>query len=407
MDDYLEIDLKKIIKKLLAKWFWILGVTLAVGLAAFFFFFQEPDVFEAKAMIALIQPRYEAHFDSNITTANPAMPGEELITNVALSNEIVQKLFPEWSAPQKAEISLESKGAVVILSVKSDTPEEAAELANLWADLTIKQLNSTYYGIDDAQVGYFQDQLEQAKLARGQSSDALVKFASTDLSNYLKIQLGNINAQVGTLQKKQALEAAIFDVQGILDYLPGDDPDTLVRQNDLLNFTLIQSRVYASQVVAGLAGSPIQMQLAYQTSTEGTTYRDFTAILKEWIVVLNASIAELDVTNAPLSAEVTALQSQIKDIQMERSLLETDYNLNESTYKTLKTKLEEVLLNFNPERGNAQVLSRAIPPVGSLPDGTVKNTLIAMVAGMILSIIAVLLLDWWKAEDKPLEETKA
>lgn len=420
MDDYLEIDLKKIIRTLFDKKFWIIGVTLAIGLAVFLFFFLKPDEFESKAMIALIQPRYEAQFDSDITTTDPAMPGEALITNAALSNEIVQQLFTEWSEPQKDEmsldsfkenalkVSLESKGAVVTLSVKANTPEEAARLANLWADLTTKLLNSTYYGIDEAQVVYFQDQLEQAKLARDTSSNALVEFAATDISNYLGIQLSNIDAQVGdTLQRKQLFEAAVFDIQGLLDYLPDADPEASVRQNDLLNFTLIQTRVYGSPVVTGLAGSPTQLQLAYQASNESITYREFVATLKDWIIVLDASIAELDVTNQALAAQVTALQSQINNIQMDRSLLETDYDLNESTYKTLKTKLEEVLLNFDPSRGNAQVLSKAIPPEESLPHGTVKNTLIAMVAGIILSSIAVLLLNWWKTEDILLEETKA
>lgn len=148
------------------------------------------------------------------------------------------------------------------------------------------------------------------------------------------------------------------------------------------------------------------MQLAYETSSQGMTYRDFLATLTDWIVVLNASIAELDVTNDSLAAQVTAHQSQIKNIRMECSLLETDYSLNESTYKTLKTKLEEVLLNFDPLRGNAQVLSKAIPPEESLPHGTVKNTLIAMVAGGILSSIVALLLNWWKTEDILVKETK-
>lgn len=227
MDDYLEIDLKKIIQTLFDKKIWIIGVTLAIGLAIFFFFFLKPDEFESKAMIALIQPRYQAQFGSDIATNVPAIPSEALITNTALGNEFVQKLFLAWSEPQKDEmslvnfsedylkISLENKGAVVILSVKASTPEEAARLANFWADLTTKLLNSTYYGIDEAQVVYFQNQLGQAKLARDTSSDAIVEFAAMDTSDYLNIQLANINAKVADiLQRKQVLEPLFLTCRG-------------------------------------------------------------------------------------------------------------------------------------------------------------------------------------------------
>lgn len=219
MEDYLEIDLKKIIRTLFAKWLWILGFTLAVGVVVFLFFFLKPDTFESRATVALIQPQYEAVFASSIITKDTTMPAEALIKNTALSNEIVPKLFSEWSAPNKDKTPLESfvknqlsvllegNGAVVTLSAKSDTLEEAAKLTNLWASLLTSQLNSAYYGMDESQVTYFEAQLEQAKIARDKSSDAIVKFEETDISNYLEIQLADIDACVADMiQKKTVLE---------------------------------------------------------------------------------------------------------------------------------------------------------------------------------------------------------
>lgn len=191
-----------------------------------------------------------------------------------------------------------------------------------------------------------------------------------------------------------------------MDYIPGDNPDAPVRQKDLINFTLIQTRVYASPVVTGLTGSPAQLQLSYQTSTEGITYRKFVATLNDWIEVLNTSIEELDLSNEALSSEVTDLRSQIEAIDLERSLLELNYSLNESTYKTLRTKLEEVQFNIDAEGGPLQVLSVAIPPEEALPHNTVRNTLIAMVAAGVLAVIAVLLLDWWKSDKETEEEAQ-
>lgn len=420
MDDVIEIDIKKIIRKLLGKWYWIVGSAFVVGLATFLIFFLKPDVFESKVMVALIQPRYEANFNSDITTSDITSPTEAFIKNAVLTNEIVAQLFQIWVGSetkdvtidafteQNLTVSLEGKGTIVNLSVKSDTAEKAAELANLWGELAVKQINSTYFGIDQEQVTYFETQLAEAITARNNSSNALVEFAATDISSYLGIQLTNLNAQVGdTIQRKKVLESAVFDVLGILDSIKGTQPEALVRQGDLLNFTLVQTRVYGSPVVAGLASSPMQLQLGWDTGTDELTNAEFTQAMQSWNDVLQSQIDELALLNEDLASQVTSLQSQIKSINLERSLLETDYSLNEDTYKNIKTKLEEVQLNIQTADGNAKVLSTAIPPAEALPHNTVKNTLIAAVAAGVLSVFAVLLLDWWKSEDDLIEEPKA
>jgi len=420
MDDYLEIDIKKLIKNLLSRWQWIIGVTLLAGIAVFLMLYLKEDTFEAKAKIALIQPRFEAQFNSNITTSDIEMPSEGFITNAVMSNDILVELFAAWSNPEKNEIplekfaennlsvSLESKGAIVTLISKAKTPEEAAELANLWAELAVKQINSTYYGIDVDKVAYFQEQMELAKTARLESGDALVEFAAKDNSNFLQIELNNLNAKAGdTLQRRMVLEAAESDVMGILDYLQGYDLDAIARQSDMLNFTLIQSRVYGSPVVTGLAGSPIQLQLVVNSTDDQLTNREFIETLNNWTEMLRSEIVALQEEHAALISEITSLQSTIKAIQQERSLLETDYSLNESTFKTLKTKLEEVTLNIDTADGNAKLLSEALPPQEAIPHNTVRNTLIALIAAGVLTSIAILLIDWWKTDEKSEKERRA
>ena len=298
MDDYLEIDIKEILKKLISKWYWIIGAALLIGLATFFFFYLKKDIYESKAIIALVQPRFEAQFKSNITTSDLAMPSEGFLTDAVLSNEIVQELFAAWTNPEKNEVPLESfkkslnvtlnsKGAVIILAVRATTPQEAADLTNLWAELAVKQINTTYYGIDADQVVYFEEQIESAKFAYDKSGDDLIEFAAKDNSDYLQIQLDNVNAKVGdTLQRRAVLEAAESDVMGMVQYLGAYDLEAIVRPSDLLNFTLIQSRVYGSSVVSGLDGSPIQLQLVIDSNEQDLTNREFIEVLNGWTATL-------------------------------------------------------------------------------------------------------------------------
>lgn len=420
MEDYLEIDIKKIIKKLISKWYWIFGAALLIGVSTFLFFFLKKDIYESKSMIALVQPRFQAEFGSDITTSDLTMPSEGFLTDAVMSNEIVQELFSAWTNPEKDEIPLEkfvknnlsvtlnSKGAVVVLAAKAETAQEATDLANLWAELAVKQINTTYYGIDADQVVYFEEQIESAKLAYDTSGDALVEFAAKDNSDYLQIQLNNINAKVGdTIQRRMVLEAAESDVIGMVEYLGNYEPEAIVRPSDLLNFTLIQSRVYGSPVVSGLAGSPIQLQLVAESTGEDITNQEFIEVLNGWSATLRTKMLNLDEENIALVSEITELQSVIKEIHQERSLLETDYSLNESTYKTLKTKLEEVRINIDSTDSNAKMLSVALPPEEAIPHNTVRNTLIALIAATILASIAILLIDWWKTDKEPEEEAQA
>lgn len=436
MDDYLEIDIKEILKKLISKWYWIIGAALLIGLATFFFFYLKKDVYESKAIIALVQPRFEAEFKSGITTSDLAMPSEGFLTDAVLSNEIVQELFAAWTNPEKNEVPLESfvknrlavtlhsKGAVITLAVKATTPKEAADLANLWAELAVKQINTTYYGIDANQIVYFEEQIESAKTAYDKSGDDLIEFAAKDNSDYLQIQLDNVNAKVGdTLQRRAVLEAAESDVMGMVQYLGAYDLEAIVRPSDLLNFTLIQSRVYGAPVVSGMVGSPnrvygssvvpglansgVQLQFVVESTEEDLTNREFIEVLNGWTATLQNEMSNLDAENTALVSEIMELQSAIKTFQQERSLIETDYELNETTYKTLKTKLEEVRLNIDSTDSNTKLLSTALPPEEGIPHNTVRNTLIALIAASVLSSIAILLIDWWKTDKEPEEEAQA
>lgn len=420
MDDVIEIDIKKYIRKILSKWKWILGVTLIAGLAIFLFFYTKADVYKAKAVLVISKPRYEVRLGSDITTSVFAVPSEEFISNAVHSGGILSTLFSEWDDPKKGtvdldqfvannlEVSIEGKGTVIVLSVKSASPEESAKLANLWAELAAAQINLSYYGIDPNQVQNFTDQLDNARLVRENTGNALVEFSKTDQTEFLLIKQQNLNARVAdAFQRKQVLEAAEFDVLGMLDYLEDYSPDELARQGDLLNFTLIQTRVYGSPVAGGLASSPNQLQLVYQSSTESLTNQEFIDILKTWVKVLQSSIQELEEQSTSLISEVTALQAQIKDIGKRRGFLETDFTLSDSTYTTLRTKVEEVLLNDQTSSGNAKLLSEASVSTQPLPHNTVTNTIIAMVGSALLSIIVVLISDWWRTEEESAEDTKA
>lgn len=48
MDDYLEIDLRKIIQNILSKWYWVVIPAAVIGIAVFLYLFLlMPDIYKA------------------------------------------------------------------------------------------------------------------------------------------------------------------------------------------------------------------------------------------------------------------------------------------------------------------------------------------------------------------------
>ena len=430
MDDVIEIDLRKIIKDLLVNWKWIVGFTLLAGAAAFAFSQLQPRVYSATALIAITRPRYLPNFDEQYQTVNNNPPTSNAIIDLANSDEIFRGLYQEWQSPRKANTtpreflerylnaSAGKDPATVVLKVTADTSEEAAKLANAWAESTAQRANQLFSGTGGSQVEDFKAQVDAVEKNLSAAEAALADFESRNQISVLNNQLASLLAQqTDALRRQRLIEITIGDVKGLAAQMDGLSDGSLAPNSLQTDFLVLQLRIYNDPNLVSttnrtndnsLGGasslqfqipnqSSVPVQLPDQSSIQSITKSVFVSRMDAWTSALETQSTDLQATLSRLTSQITALQKQIQDLSNQKERLTRDLTNTQAIYSTLLIKYEEVKITSSAMYGNAQVASAATAPIKPDSRNTVRNTIIGLVAGGLLSMFGVLALKWWKS----------
>src|SRR5687768_10655713 len=131
-----------------------------------------PPTYEAAALVAVTEPRYLLQFDPRFQTVNDIQPAAQAYPELAVSDDVLSELLAGVT-PRPANIETLGQlrkivtaepGAdpsLVRLVVRSQDAEEAARLANTWAELFVVRADKLYSGQTEDQVSFFEGQLEQ------------------------------------------------------------------------------------------------------------------------------------------------------------------------------------------------------------------------------------------------------
>ena len=411
MDDVIEIDLRKLILNLLANWKLIIGISFIFGLAAFLYSFLQPDIYQAKAVIAVTKPRYIANFDPQYQTVNTTAPTSKALLDVVNSDVILSQVYDFWQGEQKELVSFDnfrdnaieaSAGgdiSILVLKVMLENPNEAAALANQWAYLSVKRINSLYSGVDDNQILFFDNQIEITTLNLDNAKIALEEFEATDQSSLINNELDSLlETQSTSLRKQRLLENARQDALGILQTLENSNASTQVVSQIYDNFKVLQLRLYSD---SGFEQSPLQLQLSNSPVGESLTVAQLRILINDWVEVLENQYEELEGNSTLVEEQVLAYQQQLRKYYNQHQTLELQYNVIKDTYETLLRKQREVRISSDEHSGDAQVASQSRVPEERMPHNTLRNTAIALVAGGILAVIFVILRDWFKEKNNP------
>jgi uncharacterized protein involved in exopolysaccharide biosynthesis len=278
-----------------------------------------------------------------------------------------------------------------------ENPNEAAALANQWAQISVKRINSLYSGVDDNQILFFDNQIEITTQNLDNAKIALEEFEARDQSTLISNELDSLFAlQSSSLRKQRLLENARQDALGILQTLENSNASTQVVSQIHDNFKVLQLRLYAD---SGFDQAPIQLQLSNSPVGESLTVAQMRVLINDWVEVLEDQYEELEGNSTQVEEQVLAYQQQLRKYYNQRQTLELQYNVIKDTYETLLRKQREVRISSDEHSGDAQVASQARVPEERMPHNTVRNTAIALVAGGILAVIFIIMRDWFKQEN--------
>lgn len=411
MNDELEIDLRKVIRSLLSRWVWIVGIALLAGVAAFGFTFLQPRKYETKAVIALSRPQNLPNFDPRYQSVTPLAINNKVVNDIALGDEIVQILIDEWRDPEKdkvdartfARASLNVEGGkdstVSILAVRLKDAAEAERLARLWAEEVVRRVNTSYSGRDESQVAFFQEQVEMASQQVQAAAKALEEFEARNQTNSLKNQLSSLSTQQQEyLRRLRVIEAVQVDAKLFLEQVKSLPNESLLSSQEQTNLFLLQMRIYGD-TLAGIA-SASQYQLAIPQLTAQTAVGEYEQTLVAWLNALEAQKAELTSAIEALPSQMEELQGKIQALDSERQRLDLEYELAIETLRILTRKLDEASIAVQDSTGYASIAAYPTLPRKAAPRGTLRNTALATLLGGFVSVFGVLVWDWWRSEEE-------
>ena len=413
MDDYFEIDLRKLIKNILRKWYWVLIPAVLIGLGVYIYSSNLPDLYEAKAILALVEPAYQVDFTGQDLRPNQSDPSEGALQSLVLNDKITSALFDLWDCPtnqnctlnqfrnSSLDVEIGERGQLVTLIVTTKDREQSALIANTWADLSINEINRSFYGFAPDLITYFELQAASFKDQLDDAGQRLIDFEADNTISLLKNQLSSLMAsQVETLRGIRVLQQARADSQILLTQLDFELPDDVLDSSYQLSFYLIQSRIFTIPISGETQTvTPLQINVDLPGETGTTTVGEFELLIENWIDVIDERLLNLSSVENTLNSEITSLQAQIQSQENELARLRADYERIESVFEILTLKYDEIRVSM-PERDHGYVRlvsSASVPDPGNkMSHNTNRNMVIGIIIGAILGLAAIVVVDWWQ-----------
>jgi capsular polysaccharide biosynthesis protein len=356
-------------------------VTYVVGLVA-------PQTYTAAALVGIIDRSNVVAFDPRFLPIERDIPIFEPYPALASSEAVLSDLLLHLDdrAPGdgslealRAQLSAALSGDKVLLrlTASADTPEEAASLANAWAEVVVNHASALYEATDVALLARYEEQLA---LARGDVQAARDALAQHDLAVNERAsasELAAAQAEVERLQEEMlALRAIQRDVGAIGAALEADEDLSLGPSlSDLLAETLRPMAENASLPDAAADASPdalfdvVERILAERTEATQNALKS-----------AQVRSAELGEERAEEGAERDELVFVLREAE-DRVLL-------------LAEEAERVRMAAEDSRIKVQLSSRAGVPAKPSSGGTsVRATVLGGLTGILLGVVLALFLE--------------
>ena len=408
-----EIDLRAYVEVLIRRWKWIAGLALGAAVTAFVVSTLLPPTYETSAVVIITQPRYQMQFDPRFETVDDWTPAYKAFPTLATSDDVLQSVVDAYTPSSQAQIeewklgtlsemvtaSSEGDPSLVVLEAGSRSPQDAAAIANLWADALIRRGNEIYSEKED-DVTFFEEQANQAEETLDEADAALIEFQARNQASIVSAQLDSWRrTQNDYLAEQRTVAYIVQDIQGLRDQLaqqPGNRPASLA---DDLTALLLQIKAFDAQ-----ASTPVQLQVSSAEPLSDKSQAEQIGFLDDLVTTLEAKSVEIDGRLTELEPQILALQRQLQEIKAEEDRLTRAHDLARETYTTLARKMEEARIAVQEESGVLQVGSYAAVPEKPVGPRKLLNTAVAGALGLMLGVFGAFAVEWWQGDGEKREQ---
>jgi succinoglycan biosynthesis transport protein ExoP len=305
--------------------------------------------------------------------------------------------------------------SMVRLAVLSGDPEEAARVANAWAELFVARANAIYGSHSEEQVRFFEIQLERAQLELEDAEEARVAFQARNQSALVEVQLASAQQDLRDyLVEQREIERAVRNARAVKVSVADEPVDRLVSPGDDLTALLLQIQAYNVQtsrpvqresedaeveVRPSETGPSVWLQIsdAILLSSERTA-GELAVSLDGLVATLEAREEQIAAQMAALEPRILTLQQRLQEAQTEEDHLIRAHEVARETHVTLARKVEEVRIAAEDTSGEVRLASRAAVPERPASPVKMVNTVVAGTLGLMLGVFGVFAVEWWRGD---------
>ncbi|HBG73894.1 MAG: hypothetical protein A2X25_03215 [Chloroflexi bacterium GWB2_49_20] len=401
-----EIDLRTYFQALWKARKAILIVTFAAALIVFVLsFWVLPSRYQATAYVFVGQPVVEftqSQTDSGLQIL-PILPDIKAVVKLFTAPALLESVLKDpavVAAIGNEEISVTDLIDMVNVSdvgkdqlrlqVTELNPQRAALLANIWAKNGVAVVNDAYGLGAVIQVLKTEELKSQKDFAQAQT--ALEEAYSTSQVPALSAQLDNRTADLAiVLSNISNVRRVLNDLQFFEQGLTGQPGDTPLSLGDGLALTTLRQR----SLTVGNASYTIQIDSA---SFAGFTVSKGLEATSQMRAGLQDQLTRLLSDQTSLEQEIPQLNRDLSNANAQLNQISTKRDQFLGLFTDLSQQEKQVTAAIGLDVNVARLSVEAVPPDKAESRNLLRNTAVAGMLGLLLSVFGTLAVEWWRED---------
>ncbi len=419
-----EIDLRQYLDTLIRWWREIVAITLtAVILTALGIIVLRlvlPAQYEASADVAIVRTVSDVNFDTRFRT-NPEELGVDtvslsarrsallgLVATGAIAQEVITQLgdtltteeqnpatLVEMVEAELATVGTSTDSDLIRITVTTDNAEKAAAIANAWARIYVRIVNTIYGQVPDEVLTSIEAELTNAQQQYLISQANLESFIATnridELGSYVAILQQRLDQEV-TLQQAylrqwQNTQEQLSAVQALRTQVEQGGEGAV--RSAMAALQILKLSIYGmppADLQIEVRDLPDMNQEAMLTDLDGLLQS-----LEKHLVNLDSQVAAGSAQLGATQEAASTITNTLENLRTNKAQLEVEIakqlqltqqrELNWETYKTLSSKVAELNLTRAAASSEVRFGAPAVVPVEEI-----KKTSLLLSVGVIGSL---------------------
>lgn len=392
MDDVL--DWRPIAQRLRDGWRVIaLTATVALG-ASVVLSLLDPYRYEAEAVLAVAKPDPDLEFEAPLREPAPNPAGSyhvgslriypELVASDAVAQEVLERLGESAGGIRTVEdlrrlvqVQARADGSLIAIRARARSAEQAAELANVWAEVFSARMEALFGAT--AQAASIAAARDRAQDELTEAEAAVVAFHQTSRLPALEAELVNMESQYDQLLRSDVRLAAVARDADALR------PQLAAGAGQDLSLQLAGLSLQVNALTSG-EGLPVALELPPGAFDDGISPAELDALGS----AIRSARTAIATTTQDLGARLAELRANVEREQTDLDRLGRMRGLAEQRYLTLAQKAGALEVARQTMRPEVRPASPAIAPAGPELGQALRNALLALSLGILAGAMLVL-----------------